>query len=108
MYRSSLSKLVNHLSWRQKIVVPKTLGPDKTLMRIDFRDYKWTPATWLRIVVAYPYGVRDFAKQCDQIKALCGAELPYCIINKVIVLTALRTHADSSSSRKTASLFKLH
>lgn len=77
MYRSSLSKLVNHLSWRQKIVVPKTLGPDKTLMRIDFRDYKWTPATWLRIVAAYPYGVRDFAKQCDQIKALCGAELPY-------------------------------
>lgn len=78
-YRTSLSKLVNHLSWNQSITVPKVLGPEQTLLRIDMRDFDWTPAIWRRIVAAYPYGVRPrgLGGEVDQIRTLSGAELPY-------------------------------
>ena len=75
--RTSLSKLVNHLSWNRKIVVPETLGPDKTLLRVDIRKYNWTPATWRQIVAACPYGVHDREGQCSEIKTPSGVELPY-------------------------------
>lgn len=78
LYRTSLSKLVNHLSWNPEIVVPKALGPSNTVLRIDLRDYDWTPAIWQRIVAAYPYGLRSrsAAGSVDQIKALSGVEIP--------------------------------
>ena len=79
LYRGALSKLVNHLSWNAEIVKPKSVSADGTLLRIDLRDYDWTPAIWQRIIAAYPYGLRarGLSGELAQIKALSGAELPY-------------------------------
>ena len=79
LYRGALSKLVNHLSWNVDIVKPKSVTADGSLLRIDLRDYDWTPAIWQRIITAYPYGVRmrGLSGELSQIKALSGADLPY-------------------------------
>ena len=45
-YRHGLSKLVNSLSWGKQIVVPKTIDNEKTILRIDLRDYQWNEKTW--------------------------------------------------------------
>lgn len=79
LYRGALSKLVNHLSWNPQIVKPITVHESGTLLRIDLRDYDWTPAIWQRIIIAYPYGIRIHGMEGElrQIQALSGAELPY-------------------------------
>ncbi len=74
-YRIGLAKLLNSLSWHPEISRPKAIDPAKTLLRIDLRDFDWTPETWKTILSAYPYSVRTGALQ--RITALSGATLPY-------------------------------
>ena len=57
-YRQALAKLLNSLSWGREIVTPRPVDAEKTLLRIDLRDYKWDEAAWDRLVADYPYGVR--------------------------------------------------
>lgn len=78
-YRIALSKLINHLSWNREISVPKFVDAARTLLRIDLRDYDWTPAIWQRILAAYPYGLkpRNLGGEVHQIEDLSGAVLPY-------------------------------
>lgn len=76
-YRLALSKLVNSLSWGAKIVKPQPIDSAKTIFRIDLRHYKWTSATWQRILAENPYGIiydTVAAKTCYE-KTNC--ELPY-------------------------------
>jgi TPR repeat protein len=56
-YRGGLSKLVNSLSWGRRVVVPAAIDPQKTILRIDLRDYKWNEEIWNHIVAAYSYKV---------------------------------------------------
>ncbi|MFN0197729.1 MAG: c-type cytochrome domain-containing protein, partial [Planctomycetaceae bacterium] len=66
-YRRALSKLVNSLSWGSDIVIPQPIDPVRTILRIDLRDYRWTPETWNHILAENPYGViydSDKAKSC--------------------------------------------
>jgi hypothetical protein len=56
--RNGLAKLINSLSWKSTIVVPLPIDAEKTIFRIDLRDYGWTAATWKRIVEANPYDTR--------------------------------------------------
>ncbi|MEZ6053308.1 MAG: SUMF1/EgtB/PvdO family nonheme iron enzyme [Planctomycetaceae bacterium] len=58
IYREGLSKLVNSLSWGDKIVKPQPIDPGKTLFRIDLRNYRWSVATWEKIARKNPYDVR--------------------------------------------------
>lgn len=78
-YRSTLSKLMNHLSWEREIVVPTTLGTQGLVLRIDLRRFAWNSELWQRVIAAYPYGVipRDLSGPVRQIQALSGATLPY-------------------------------
>ena len=57
VYRASLGKLINHLSWKREITTPRPLGPENLLLRIDLRDYGWSPETWRRITDSYPYAL---------------------------------------------------
>jgi hypothetical protein len=57
LHRIALSKLVNHLSWTREITIPRALGPEDLLVRIDLRDYGWTIDTWRRITASYPYAL---------------------------------------------------
>jgi hypothetical protein len=79
LYRTALSKLVNHLSWNRKITPARALGVGGVLLRIDLRDYGWTTPTWNRITAAYPYAVTPKAahEQTEQIRILSGAIPPY-------------------------------
>jgi TPR repeat protein/mono/diheme cytochrome c family protein len=56
-YRGGLSKLVNSLSWGRRVVVPVAIDPQKTIFRIDLRDYQWNEATWKKILDVYPYRI---------------------------------------------------
>src|SRR5579884_3903637 len=49
LHRAALAKLVNHLSWKREITVPRALGPENLILRIDLRDYGWSFETWSRI-----------------------------------------------------------
>src|SRR5713101_1981279 len=40
-YRMALSKLINSLSWGRRVVKPVPVDLEKTILRIDLRDYKW-------------------------------------------------------------------
>jgi mono/diheme cytochrome c family protein len=74
-YRLGLAKLINSLSWHREISVPKPINQDKTLLRIDLRDFNWTVDTWRTILSVYPYAVQVPANEV--IKNLSGAEIPY-------------------------------
>src|SRR4029077_14693809 len=56
-YRAALSKLVNLLSWKRDATVPRALGPENVILRIDLRDYGWTFDTWRGITASYPYAL---------------------------------------------------
>ena len=57
VYRAALGKLINHLSWKREITMPRPLGPENLLLKIDLRDYEWSPETWRRITESYPYAL---------------------------------------------------
>ena len=61
-YRNGLAKLINSLSWRKNIVVPAPIDPNRTILRINLRDYGWTADLWDALVAKYPYRADgDFA-----------------------------------------------
>ncbi|MBI4853047.1 MAG: hypothetical protein HY819_14750 [Acidobacteria bacterium] len=74
-YRTGLAKLINSLSWHREISIPKPINPEKTIMRIDLRDFNWTQETWRMVLSFYPYAVKVPANEV--IKTLSGAEIPY-------------------------------
>jgi formylglycine-generating enzyme required for sulfatase activity/serine/threonine protein kinase len=56
-YRLGLAKLVNSLSWGRRVILPEAIDTDKTVYRIDLRDYGWEKKEWEKVVEEYPYGV---------------------------------------------------
>ncbi len=76
-YRLALSKLVNSLSWGVRIVPPVPVDPERTILRIDLRHYKWTTATWERIVAVNPYGVTYETPAAKTCYSRCASALPY-------------------------------
>ncbi|HYT89974.1 MAG TPA: c-type cytochrome domain-containing protein, partial [Gemmataceae bacterium] len=75
--RQALSKLVNSLSWHQRIVRPTPIDPGQTIFRIDRRHYKWNAAQWDRLVAAYPYRLAGNSPEVKALAASTGTELPY-------------------------------
>src|SRR5262245_54314809 len=74
-YRIALAKLVNSLSWNRKITVPQPIDPAGVLLRIDLRDYDWTPGMWRTILDVYPYGV--LRPEGKPIEGFSGEAVPY-------------------------------
>ena len=56
-YRNALGKLLNSLSWHQKITLPQPVYADRLVLRIDLRDYLWDATLWNRLLTEYPYGI---------------------------------------------------
>jgi hypothetical protein len=75
-YRHGLAKLLNGLSWRRGIALPVPVDAAGTVLRIDLRDYGWTPDTWNTIVSFYPYGVRHKGTTAETIATSTGSEQP--------------------------------
>ena len=83
-YRLGLSKLVNSLSWNRNIVVPKPIDPNKTIFRIDLRDYDWdvqssdaTVTVWDMIIAQCPYNVEQSYPAASYCSRQTGHKIPY-------------------------------
>jgi mono/diheme cytochrome c family protein len=76
-YRMALSKLINSLSWGRRVVKPVAVDSEKTILRIDLRDYKWSDKVWNRILEANPYGVDLGTKASKYCSEVTSCPLPY-------------------------------
>ena len=58
-YRAALSKLVNSLSWVEKITNPQPIDEQETIFYIDLRYYEWDIRgdIWTQLENIYPYGI---------------------------------------------------
>ena len=65
VYRAGLSKLLNSLSWKGKITAPTAIDPERTIYRIDLRDYAWDEKIWDLIVSYYPYGIEGASARVE-------------------------------------------
>jgi mono/diheme cytochrome c family protein/sugar lactone lactonase YvrE len=76
-YRHAVSKLINSLSWGTQVVVPKPIDAEKTVLRIDLRDYKWSEKNWNALLIVYPYGVRYDTADEQECANETATPLPY-------------------------------
>lgn len=74
-YRAALSKLINSLSWHKEITRPASVDAERTVFRIDLRDYNWTASTWELLLSAYPYALRS--AEGSIVARVSGAQPPY-------------------------------
>ena len=74
-YRGAMSKLINSLSRRPEVTPPVAIDPQRTVFRIDLRDYDWTSMTWTNVVAPYSYNVRT--SDGDSITRISGSPVPY-------------------------------
>lgn len=75
LYRAALSKALNSLSNKPRIVLPKPVGDAKelfdTVFVIDLRDYDWDRTNaWQRILSQYPYGYLYEEQRSESLKDL--------------------------------------
>lgn len=76
-YRHGLSKLLNSLSWNEKVVRPISIDPLGTILRVDLRDYAWDDRTWELIIGAYPYGITFESSVATSCYEYTQCRLPY-------------------------------
>ena len=59
LYRAALAKLINSLSWKEKLVVPRDINGEEVIYSIDLRDVGWEQnELWRKVLEVYPYGLR--------------------------------------------------
>lgn len=82
-HRAAMSKVLNSLSWKPRIVLPKALDEAQTVFAIDIRDFDWDRIDgWRDIMKAYPYGVKyrnladeTLRKLDEDIEEMTGCEI---------------------------------
>jgi hypothetical protein len=58
LYRAGLSKAVNSLSWKPRLVLPQPVDQQKTIFAIDLRHLDWDrDDLWKYVLACYPYGI---------------------------------------------------
>jgi serine/threonine-protein kinase len=83
LYRAALAKVVNSLTWKATLVLPRAIDADETLFQVDLRDLGWDdPKLWKEIVKVYPYGLthkNDAERQrrdlAGEVAELAGTDL---------------------------------
>jgi mono/diheme cytochrome c family protein len=85
LVRAALSKAINSLSWKPRIVVPRAIDKQATVLAVDLRDLDWhRDNLWRTLVGKYPYGRRPrgdhpLAALDDEIEQL--AAFPLVMVN---------------------------
>lgn len=72
-YRAALSKVVNSLSWKANVMVPRAVDAQGLLLAIDIRKYDWDRTEgWTKTIRAYPYGLRfrNYAEATSPLRKL--------------------------------------
>ena len=83
--RAAVAKLVNSLSWKADVVVPKAIGPAEIVLAIDLRDLGWDePDRWKEILALYPYGLKHdkdrdatLSALAREVYELSGTSMPF-------------------------------
>jgi mono/diheme cytochrome c family protein len=77
-YRAGVSKLLNSISYAGRISVPQAIDAERTLLRIDLRDYQVAPELWEKIIGYYPYGIEGAnARLENRIKQMTDSQRAY-------------------------------
>ncbi len=76
-YRNALAKLVNSLSWMPRITLPRPIDPERTILRIDLREYQWDANLWNRLLADYPYGVLCDTAAARAASVATGTRMPF-------------------------------
>lgn len=77
LYRSGVDKLLNSLSWRDKIVRSQPIDANKLMLRVRLSDYGWDAAFWERIITFYPYAILSGSKTERATMDLTGTQAPF-------------------------------
>ena len=81
MARAAVSKLINSLSMKPRIAVPRIVDKGYgTLMAVDLRDYGWTTWHWDQLLSIYPYGLKatgSSSKIGRRVYESVGTKIPY-------------------------------
>jgi len=86
LYRDGLAKAVNSLSREPRLVRPEAIDADKSIYRVDLRDYGWDqsenfPETsgdiWEAVVEVNPFAVRFTGNASDVLRQQAGTEVPF-------------------------------
>ncbi|MEL7336336.1 MAG: c-type cytochrome domain-containing protein, partial [Planctomycetota bacterium] len=76
--RAAVSKLINSLSRRSRVVAPRVVADtDDTLLAIDLRDYGWQAWHWRQLLKQYPYGLKSSGRTAANIYRVTGTRAPY-------------------------------
>jgi hypothetical protein len=76
-HRWALTKAINSLSLETKIVAPVAIDPEKTIYRIDLRDYGWDAALWDSMVLQNPYAVEYLRDEATDLKGFTQTAVPF-------------------------------
>lgn len=86
LYRAALSKAINSLSWKPRIVIPRAIDPAGTIFAVNIADLDWTrdrATLWGYIAARYPYGMtydespdEHYRIPYMELAHLCGTKLP--------------------------------
>lgn len=92
--RLALIKAVNSLSTEVRVALPEALDAERTLYRIDLRDYGWDRAVtvdgvafedkWEAIIAASPYAVELEGDAADEAKLTAGSAVPLLFSDALI------------------------
>ncbi len=95
LYRDGLAKAVNSLSQEPRLVRPFAVDVDKTIYRIDLRDYGWDQNqnfpenngdVWEAVVEANPFAVRFKGLASDVLREQAGTDVPFQTADSFIQL----------------------
>src|SRR5262245_3690854 len=69
-HRAGLAKVVNSLSWKPGIVVPRALDKDETVFAVDLRELDWDRRrVWDEVSRPYPYGLKHNGHREEQTRS---------------------------------------
>lgn len=74
--RLAVNKLLNSLSWRKEIKNPVVIDGTQTLIRIDLRNYRWTPEMWEEISLNNPYPERIEGPKLSSLSQMTRTQTP--------------------------------
>jgi hypothetical protein len=78
LVRAAVSKLINSLSSKSKVVPPQPIDDQQLVLRIDLADYGWTNRNhWQPMLFKYPYGLAVDSVAARKSSELTGCEIPY-------------------------------
>jgi serine/threonine-protein kinase len=73
LYRAALSKVVNSLSWKRGIYVPRPVDAEGTVLAVDLRRLDWDRRqVWKALLKYYPYGLAFDESKDRKIKDLAA------------------------------------